>query len=137
MSVTVIVNDYQLSGTDLNGVKWHVREVAGWDAFEVRTEILTAPGVTGGFPGEWVEDSLPIAVAGVFEAPSTSVLTDTITDLLAAMKILNTDVEMSVQRGADIQQRMVRSAGRPLIRILTDRAAEFEVQLIALDPAFL
>lgn len=132
--MSVILNEIELVGPGEHGTIWHVTEVVGWDAIDVRTEVVTAPGAKGGFAGEWVEDSRALSIVGTITAPSEAALLDAINTLIAQSTILNTDVPLVVQRFGDSKILQVRLAGRQMVKILTGHVATYEIPLIALNP---
>lgn len=133
--VAVTLDTLALDNPDGNGVRWYVESLDGFDSPPVRGQSYGITGVAGALPGEWVDDPRALQVRGKFYAPSESAMWSTMEALNNALP-RGTDKQLlvaTVLRTYALGYR-VGSGTAPIIRPLTDRAVEFDLPLICLDP---
>ncbi|MFF7610750.1 phage distal tail protein [Streptomyces lavendulae] len=120
-----------LGGVDGAGVAWHLQTLDGWDGSEVRAEFQQREADHGAWASRVYLGERPITLAGKIEAPDLAALDEAMEQLRAAAAL--TDTLLVVYETVP-KQAFVRRAGKPLIRELTDRIAEFSVLVTARDP---
>lgn len=120
-----------LGAVDGAGVAWHLQDLEGWSGSEVDADYLPR----GSDHGTWASPAYlrerPITLAGKIEAPTLADLDIAVEQLLAACAL--TDTTLAVYETTP-KQVTVRRSGKPLIRYVTDRVAEYSLLVTAADP---
>ncbi|MFD5675622.1 phage distal tail protein [Streptomyces sp. NPDC127040] len=120
-----------LGTVDDAGTAWHLQELEGWDSAEVRSEHSLRESDHGGWASPVYLGIRPISIGGKVEAADLSALDAAVEQLLAAVAL--TDTTLVVYEGIP-KQVTVRRSGKPLVRLLTDRVAEYSLMVTAADP---
>lgn len=120
-----------LGGVDAAGVAWHLQDMEGWDGSEVRSEYQAREADHGAWSGRVYLSERPITLAGKIEAPDLVALDDAMEQLRAAAAL--TATTLTVYETVP-KQAVVRRSGKPLLRPITDRIAEYSVLVTAADP---
>ena len=120
-----------LGRVDAAGVAWHLQEMEGWDGSEVRAEYQAREFDHGSWASPVYLSERPITLAGKIVAPD-------ITALDGAMEALRTAAALTATTltvyEAIPKQCTVRRSGKPLIRPISDRVAEYSLLVTAADP---
>jgi hypothetical protein len=120
-----------LGAVDGAGIAWHLQELEGWDSPEVRAEYAPREADHGAWASPVYLSQRPITLAGKIAAPNLAALDGAIEQLIAASAL--TDTVMTVYESTP-KQTVVRRSGKPLIRLVTDRVAEYSLLMTAGDP---
>jgi len=127
------LNGFDLSGTDLDGVRWLVKDVEGWD-----DPASTKGGVTQNpfSDGGWLEPTFLEPPSLVLKA---RLLARTRAEAIRAKDAFKAAIPVRalaplvlVDAGV-IKHRMVKQEGRPSVKQVSDHHVEMSVQLVAPD----
>ena len=121
----------QLGAVDTDGVAWHLQELEGWDGSEVRAEYQPREADHGAWASRTYLGQRPVAISGKVEAPSLGLLDAALEQLRAAASLADT---LLVVYEAIPKQSVVRRSGKPLIKMISDRVAEYSLLVTAADP---
>lgn len=127
----VDLGSISLGMTDAAGVAWHLREIEGWSGSEVRAEYSAREADHGAWNSPVYLSQRPITLSGLIEAPNLNALDSAVEQLLAACAV--TDTTLIVYETTP-KQAVVRRSGKPLVRLITDRVAEYSLLVTAGDP---
>lgn len=120
-----------LGGVDSAGIAWHLQELEGWDAPEMRSQYSEREADHGAWASPVYLSQRPITLAGKIEAPDLATLDAAVDQLLAAASL--TDTTLIVYESTP-KQATVRRSGKPLVRPITDTIAAYSLLVTAADP---
>lgn len=121
----------QLGAVDADGVAWHLQELEGWDGSEVRVEYQPREADHGAWASRAYLGQRSVTISGKVEAPSLGLLDAALEQLRSAASL--TDTLLVVYETVP-KQSVVRRSGRPLIKMVSDRVAEYSLLVTAADP---
>ncbi|MFE0651063.1 hypothetical protein ACFVZH_20980 [Streptomyces sp. NPDC059534] len=127
----VDLGSVSLGRVDAAGVAWHLQEMEGWDGSEVRAEYQVREYDHGAWAAPVYLSERPITLAGKVVAPDLIALDGAMEQLRAAAALSATT--LTVYETIP-KQVTVRRSGKPLIRPLSDKVAEFSLLVTAADP---
>lgn len=127
----VDLGSVSLGRVDSAGVAWHLQEMEGWDGSEVRAEYQVREYDHGAWAAPVYLSERPITLAGKVVAPDLIALDGAMEQLRAAAAL--TATVLTVYETVP-KQATVRRSGKPLIRPMSDRVAEFSLLVTAADP---
>lgn len=120
-----------LGAVDASGVAWHLQELEGWSGSDLRAEYTPREADHGAWPTPVYLRQRPITLTGKIEAPNLIALDAAVEQLIAAASL--TDTTLTVYETVP-KQATVRRSGPPLIRLITERVAEYSLLVTAADP---
>lgn len=119
---------------DVNGVRWVVSELDGWDSPELRQQLLDPTSVHGRVFGESLYGSRDMTMTGVADVPDEPTLWVARNALANATNLVLAG-DWLVVHETPPKKCLVRRAGRVRMRNNPDVLwVEFEVPLVAADP---
>lgn len=121
----------ELGAVDTAGVAWHLQTIEGWDGADQRSEYSSRQSDHGTWASPVYLSQRPMALEGKIEAPSLALLDAAMEQLRAAASL--TDTTLIVYETVP-KQATVRRSGKPLIKPVTDRIAEYSIAVTAEDP---
>jgi len=121
----------QLGAVDADGVAWHLQELEGWDGSEIRAEYQPREADHGAWASRTYLGQRPITISGKVEAPTLDLLDTALEQLRAAAALADT---LLVVYEVIPKQSVVRRSGKPLIKMISDRVAEYSLLVTAADP---
>lgn len=127
----VDLGSVSLGTVDGAGVAWHLQELEGWDGSDLRAEYSLREADHGAWAAPVYLNQRPITLTGKIEAPNLSALDGAVEQLIAAAAL--TDTTLIVYETTP-KQATVRRSGKPLLRPVTDRIAEYSLLVTAGDP---
>lgn len=127
----VDLGDVPLGGVDTAGVAWPLSEFEGWDASESEGEIQRREGGHGSWPATVYLRERPMTLTGSIVAPDRVALDDAMERARTAAGLTDT---LLLSYESTPKQALVRRAGKPLLRYLTDRIASYSLLVTAADP---
>lgn len=125
------LGDIALGTVDAAGTAWHLKEMEGWDGSDLRAEYSAREADHGAWAAPVYLGQRPITLTGLIEAANLAALDGAAEQLLAACALTDTTL---VVYEAIPKQAVVRRSGKPLVRHVTDRIAEFSLLVTAPDP---
>lgn len=119
---------------EAGGVGWTLTDIQGWGSPASTIQVTQRPRANGGWAGPAYLPARTISLTGFVDAPSTLLAADAIDRLSAACSL--TDTTLTVIEGGRARTCTVRRQGEVLVSWLpgSDRAANWSIQLVALDP---
>lgn len=120
-----------LGAVDDAGVAWHLQELEGWDSPEVRAESSLREADHGAWLAPVYLGQRPVTLTGKIEALDLASLDGAVEQLISAASL--TDTTLTVYETTP-KQAVVRRSGKPLVRPITDRIAEYSLLMTAGDP---
>src|SRR4051794_11401048 len=124
MGATVTLAGTVLANPDSNGVRWHPI-VDGWESPSVRSEVHVAPGVHGGFAGDWAYAPRALVLHGVADCPTEAAMWAAIDQLGMLSDATDQTVELRVATPANTLACDVRAADAMKVAVRGDRAFEY------------
>lgn len=127
----VDLGSISLGMVDAAGVAWHLQELEGWDSPDLRAEYSAREADHGAWAAPVYLSQRPITLAGRIEAGNIASLDSAVEQMIAACSL--TDTTLTVYE-TTAKQATVRRSGKPLIRPITDRIAQYSLLVTAADP---
>jgi hypothetical protein len=127
--------EFNVEGTDEEGIHWYVTEFEGWDAPNIRQEQLEPTMRNGVIFTINLYGDQPMSLKGVVKAPTTEGFWVAWKKILAVTSNLSVLFPIKVYETDESgEQMMVKRAGKPLLRMIGGNAFEFEMPLTAPTP---
>jgi hypothetical protein len=129
---TVSIGGLVFGAAEPSGVTWGIDDVQGWGSPASTVQVVQKPRATGGWAGQGYLPARVIAVTGWVSAPTTALLSDAVDRLAAAVTL--TDTPLTVVEAGRSRYCTVRRQGEVLSSMFSDTAANWSIQVVALDP---
>jgi hypothetical protein len=120
-----------LGAVDDASVAWHLQDLEGWDSPEVRADYQEREADHGSWGSQVYLSARVLSLAGKIEAPNLAALDGAMEQLRSAASLTDTTL---VVYESTAKQVTVRRSGKVLIKVITDRVAEYSVLVTAGDP---
>lgn len=127
-----VLGDVALGGVEDSGVEWLLAGVSGWEASASTLDVTQRAGGDGGWAAQAFFASRTLVVAGTCIAPTMGLAVDAVDRLMTAHSL--GDQSFALTEATRTLRMTVRRQDQPIVSWLNDRAFDFSLQMVALDP---
>jgi hypothetical protein len=133
-AVSWALDGWAAGSVDSLGVKWTVKESAGWwDSTDVRLALESRPQDHGGFDGDSFNEPRYISLIGIAEAPNQVAAYQARDRIIAVCGDLAQRKALVVTEPHLTRRALVRRAGRTRVGDITDCLFDWQMDLVAPD----